>query len=98
MSSGSYGAASERSTSKRERTAYLIRATMKPIMKGERKGEMMKPIVHKFNFIHDVSKHHSIACKTHLSSLKVEREEVRHDEETLDNRVSLRLKRTVTAG
>ena len=57
MSSGSYGAASERNTSRRGRTAYLIRATMKPIMKGERKGEMMKPIVHKFNCIHDISKH-----------------------------------------
>ena len=55
MSSGSYGAVSERGTLKRRRTTYLIRATMKPIMKGERKGEMMKPIVHKFNCIHDIS-------------------------------------------
>ena len=39
----------------------------------------------------------SIACKTRLSSLKVEREEVRHDEETLSNRVRLMLERTATA-
>lgn len=29
---------------------HLIRATMKPIMNGERKGDMMNPIVQMFNW------------------------------------------------
>ena len=57
---------------------------MKPIMKGERKGEMMKPIVQMLS-CHDRGQGERARyyVNTDLSGLEVEREQVGNDVETL---------------
>ncbi len=54
-----------------------MRATMKPIMNGDKNGEMMKPMVHKLSYWTGVENEYSFTIfkprtDTCLSSLEVE--------------------------